>query len=283
MTSVLIGQSDFRDAMNGAPSLIVLDCVAGADTLALAGMTIWRGKSSRNGVLLWRQDEPPPDEMVPLPLAMPGLIAIVVRKADAAAKLVAWSSEVSNIEPPVVLAEQTGQIPGLLAGLLLKSLNEAQMQLGQLHRALAITRMDYEESRVAMASVLRTLGHRPPAALRLVMTRAPAVDGLVSCSVKRRLRLRQMLGISVKEIAAIAFYIHTAQCGSDTLMRVRLIAEESGRVLGSWLLPSDILIEGWMTLDLPNPIVALRESAVIEIQVDLGTCPSSEHSAQLAA
>lgn len=269
MTSVLIERGEMERALNAAPAVILLDGLAGAESLTLAGIDVWRAREREGGFLLQRQGQPAPADPAPLPLAMPGLLAIVAPAPEAAAKLLDWSDRASSIRPPVIAASHAEAVPAQLSALLATQLDEARAQLGDLHRALAVTRLDYEESRVAMAAVLRTLGHRPPAALRQALSTAPAPAGLLSRPAGAHFHLRQMLGLPVKEIAALALHLGTAACGGGTILRIRLIAAESGRIVGSWLLRGDELEEGWLTLDLPAPAAALRESGVVEVEANL--------------
>lgn len=269
MTSVLIARSELQQALGGAPSLIVLDGVAGAEGLALDGMAIWHARTVPEGILLQRTpDEVLAAELMPLALALPGVLAILAPSAAAAKQLRTWARDASNVEPPLIEAASATQALAPLASLLLRALDHTRAQLGQVQRSLAMTRMDYEETRIAMGTVLRTLGNRPPAALRPALSTSPSA--LAVRPAGRRLHLRQIPGIPVREVAAIAFHLAAATCGPDMLLRVRLVAVESGRVMGSWLLPGHALQPGWVTLDLPSPAPALRETAMIEITAELG-------------
>jgi hypothetical protein len=267
MTSVLIARGELQQALGGAPSLIVLEGVAGAARLKLEGLALWHASATPGGFLLHRGARAPEAGLMPLTLAMPGLLAIVAPDAAAAREIGAWTREVSDLSPPVIEARDAAAALGPLTGLLLRDLDHARAQLGEAQRALAATRMDYEETRVAMGSVLRSLGNRPPAALHPVLSTRSAA--LAVQPVRRQLRLRQRPGLVVREIAALAFHLATAACGPEALLRVRLVAVESGRVLGSWLLPGHALEPGWVTLDLPAPAPSLRETALIELEAEL--------------
>ncbi|MCG7359925.1 hypothetical protein MHZ93_01485 [Roseomonas sp. ACRSG] len=268
MTSVLIARTELQQALGGAPSLIVLDGVAGAAALQLEGLTVWHASASPEGTLLHRGAKAPQAGLIPLTLAMPGLLAIVAPDAGAAKPIAAWVRNVSDVSAQVVEAKDAAAALAPVTKLLLRSLNDTQARLGEAHRALAATRMDYEETRIAMGSVLRTLGNRPPVALHAVLSTRPAP--LAAQPAGRHMRLRQRPGLPVREIAALAFHLATAACGPQALLRVRLVAAESGRVLGSWLLPGQALEPGWVTLDLPSPAPALRETALIEFEAELG-------------
>lgn len=268
MTTVLIARADLQHALGGAPSLIVLEGVAGAAELQLEGLTVWHASTSPKGTLLHQGARAPEAGLMPLTLAMPGLLAIVAPDAGAARQIGAWVRDVSDVSAPVIEAAHAAAALVPVTRLLLHSLNDTQIRLGEAHRALAATRMDYEETRVAMGSVLRTLGNRPPAVLHTALSTRPAP--LAVQPAGRYLRLRQRPGLPVREIAALALHLATAACGPEALLRVRLVAAESGRVLGSWLLPGHALEPGWITLDLPTPAPSLRETALIELEAELG-------------
>lgn len=268
MTSVLIARTELQQALGGAPSLIVLEGVAGAAALQLEGLAVWHASATPGGILLHRGPQVPEAALMPLTLAMPGLLAIVAPDAGAARPIGAWVRDASDVSAPVIEAADATAALAPVTQLLLRSLNDAQARLGEAHRALAATRVDYEETRIAMGSVLRTLGNRPPAPLNAVLSGHPAP--LAAHPAGRHLRLRQRPGLPVREIAALAFHVATAECGPRALLRVRLVAAESGRVMGSWQLPGQALEPGWVTLDLPSPAPALRETAVIEIEAELG-------------
>lgn len=267
MTSVLIARGELQQALGGAPSLIVLEGVAGAARLGQEGLAVWHASATPGGILLHWGVTPPEAELMPLSLAIPGLLAIVAPDADAAGPIAAWVRKVADLSPPVIEAAEARAALAPLSGLLLRALNDTQARLGEAHRALAATRVDYEETRIAMGSVLRTLGSRPPAALRPVLSAQPGMR--VVHPAGRCLRLRQRPGLVVREIAALALHLASAACGPEALLRVRLVAAESGRVLGSWRLPGHALEPGWVTLDLPAPAPPLRETALLEIEAEL--------------
>ena len=54
------------------------------------------------------------------------------------------------------------------------------------------------------------------------------------------------------------------------MLRVRLYGAESGRIAGAWVLPGRSLTAGWLTLDLPEPVGPIRETAWLEVKADLG-------------
>ncbi|MFC7554250.1 DUF6212 domain-containing protein [Pseudoroseomonas wenyumeiae] len=268
MTPVLIARTELQQALSGAPSLIVLEEVAEAAQLALEGLTLWHASTTPAGLVLHREAPAAEAGLMPLTLAMPGLLAIVAPDAEAARPVSAWARDVSDVSPAVIEAADATAALRPLTALLLRALDGTRARMGELHRALAATRIDYEDTRIAMGSVLRTLGNRPPAKLRPALSALPAA--LAVQPVHRRLRLRQRPGLAVRDIAALAFHLPTAACGPEALLRVRLVAAESGRVLGSWLLPGPALEPGWVTLDLPAPAPSLRETALIEIAAELG-------------
>jgi hypothetical protein len=269
MTSVLIARAELPQALDGAPSVIVLGGVALDDAPLPEGLVVWHAAAVPGGLLLHRGAPPPAGTWVPLTLAPPGLVAVLAPDVDAARGLLDWIAEVSSIHPPLVEAASAGQALLPLAGLLLRALDSTRAQLGELHRSLALTRTDYEDTRIAMGTVLRTLGGRPPAALRPALSALPE-GGLAVRPAGQRLRLRQLPGLAVREIAALCLHFSAAACGPDMLLRVRLVAAESGRVVGSWMVPGPALEPGWLTLDLPAPAPALRESAMIEVSATLG-------------
>lgn len=266
MTEVLAPPAALAALYTGGPLLILAGEVAGGGggggALALPGLSPWRARRVVEGRFLLHRDEAGGEAgAVPLAHRPPAVLALVGPLAEA---LAAWWTEAGEAAPPVIpVAEPAAALPAL-ARHLAAALAESETRRAELHRALALTRADYEETREVVGALARTLGQRPPEAPRLALATAPDPEGRRVAGGEAA-RLRQPLGLVAEGIAAVALHVAGAEAATARL-RVRLVAAESGRILGAWAVAAPE--PGWLALDLPAPIGPVRETAVLDIAAE---------------
>lgn len=290
MTGFGIGSADLAEIATGAPFVLLAPDVEGAEAPRLGPVGIWRAveveaaddAAEAEGLrfLLQRPttaDAAPSDgATVPLPAA-PGDVLAVLARDEAAGKQLAeaWASAAGDAAtpPPVVLVAEDGDAAAALAPRLAELLAASLAERAALQGSLVVVREDFEAARIALAAAMRTLGLRAPQPLRLTLASEPAGnDGAVGATREGRLALRQRLGLAAEGIATLALHVAEAtRLGANARLRVRLVAEESARVLGCWTVPGTALGPGWLTLDLPEPVGPLRETAVLELEAEAGS------------
>ena len=250
------------DLLSGQPSLLLLDSIPGAETLAAALPTLrcWRVCGLRLEGFGAAETG-----AAPLPALPAGVLAILAPSEAAAAPLLAcWEG---LTPPPLLVVADAAAAWAPLAQLALAETAAAAGRAAGLHRALVATRRDYEETRTAMAVLMQSSGFRAPLALETALASEP---GPVLRTEAGHLALGQLLTLSVESLAAVALHIAAAEVSADTRLRLRLYGAESGRVLAAWLVPAAALRPGWLALDLPAPVGPVRESACLDLVVEGG-------------
>ncbi len=106
-------------------------------------------------------------------------------------------------------------------------------------------------------------GSRPPAARSLVIDLPP---GATAAANGPPARVTQHLGRPAEGLCGIALHVAAVQASAASLLRVRLLAD--GRVIGAWTLPGQMLSEGWLPLDLPQPAPPGTAEAVLDVVVE---------------
>ncbi len=262
MTPLLAPPAALAALLSGQPSLLVLDGIAGAETLAAAlpMLPCWRVQ----GLRLAGFGATDPGE-APLPALPAGVLAILAPSEAAAADLMAcWQG---LAPPPLLVMGDAAAAWAPLAQLALAETSAAAGRAAGLHRALVATRQDYEETRSAMAVLMQSSGFRAPLALETALACEP---GPAVRTEAGHLALGQLLTLSVESLAAVALHIAAAEVSADTRLRLRLYGAESGRVLAAWLVPAAALTPGWLALDLPAPVGPVRETACLDLVVEGG-------------
>src|ERR1700742_3560868 len=108
-------------------------------------------------------------------LQLPADILAIVAPADDAAHLSAlW---VGVAPPPVVIADTFEDAIGRLFAHLNADNERMAARAAELQRALVTTRIEYEDTRVAMNAMTRTLSHQLAIPLRLVAAATPSAEG----------------------------------------------------------------------------------------------------------
>lgn len=253
-------------AGGGSPILLAHVGVARAEDLALPGLSLWLATPARDGdgARLHRPGDDPSRATFALPAPPAGILAVVAPDAAAAAPLLAGLDG-----PPLVEAADAASALPALARIAVAALAAERAAAGDLRVAVATLRQEAEDTRVAMLAALQGDGHRippPPPVLEVDAPPSPAGRAAM-VTAGRHEGLGQVLGTSLEGIAALALHLAEAP-PAETRLRVRLYGAESGRVHGSWAVPSEALTPGWLHLDLPTPIGPVRESACLDLRAD---------------
>ncbi|MBL6077906.1 hypothetical protein JMJ56_07810 [Belnapia sp. T18] len=267
--TVLIAPADLAELYDGSPTLLALDGVALA-LLAQPGLSAWQVTMHGGSLRLHRPGAAAEAATRPVPVPPTQVLAVLAPKAGAAAPLLAWWSAAAPELPPVIEAAEPAAALPELTRLALASLARQAAATAVLHRALAAARQEAEESREAIVSLIRHGSRQsPPAALSQVLALEPAPAGEAVPAAEGRLAAAQVLGLNLEGVASLALHVQEAHVGPAALLRLRLYGAESGRVHGAWLVPGEALQPGWLVLDLPSPLGPVRETAGLDIAVEL--------------
>lgn len=268
--------ADLGALMSGQPALLASSTLPGLETLAVPGVAVWILGRHNDGRLVYTLDAPAlgldSDEaakLVPVTLPPTGVIAVLSPTAEEIQDLAAWWADASGQPAPLVIVRDAAAALPLLFRQMVAELERSNARCIQLERSLAMTRQDYEETRVAIASVSRTLGHRAPGALTLAVALDPSNRQVGSAQEGMRLHLRQPLGRKLEGLAALALHVGTIGTATSGPLRIRVFGEESHRIAASWIVPMEEVVEGWLVLDLPTPLGPEPEGALLEIKADM--------------
>ncbi|WP_157033639.1 DUF6212 domain-containing protein [Belnapia moabensis] len=267
--TVLIAPAELTELYDGSPLLLALEGVELAP-FALPGLSAWQVTMRGGDLRLQRPGAAAEAATQPVPVPPAQVLALLTPNAAAAAPLLAWWSATGPDLPPVIeAAEATTAMPELVR-LALGALGRQVTATAVLHRALVAARQEAEESREAMVSLIQH-GSRQgaPAPLSQVLALDPAPAGEAASAEEGRLAAVQVLGLRLEGIASLALHVQEAHVGPAGLLRLRLYGAESGRVHGAWLVPGEALQPGWLVLDLPSPVGPVRETACLDIAVEV--------------
>ncbi|WP_159997722.1 DUF6212 domain-containing protein [Roseomonas sp. 18066] len=266
MISFHAAPADLAALAGGGPALVLPAGLPQAEILAGTGLVLWWAALLPGSAVWLRRDaapSTPPDNLLPLDLPPAGLLAVIARDADRLAAWAGWWQALGQEPPRLIAAASAIEAWPALAEALVAELAAATDRAGLLQQAQVALRQDHEETRAALGALARQLAHRPPAAPRLALSTEPGAEALAARD--GALRLRQPLGLRLDALTRIG--LHLASVGQGFL-RIRLIGAESDRVQGSWLVPLDGLAPGWLLLDLPAPLPALAETAMLSLQAE---------------
>ncbi|NKC34248.1 DUF6212 domain-containing protein [Falsiroseomonas selenitidurans] len=269
MSAIEIRTTDLAGLMSARPALLAAADLPGLEALRVPGLDLWLLARDGQMLMLRRDGAAPAGPGLPLNLPPSGMLAVVVADPAAFGPFLGWWQDASGQAPPLVRAASgSAALPALLAKLSAE-LGSAHGRAVQLERSLVATRQDYEETRIAMAAAARTLGHRPPGAMAQAVAMEPSMDRVAAPRAGARLFLRQPLGRKLEGLAAIAVHVGAISAATTGPLRLRVHAEESGRIAASWTVPMAQVTEGWLRLDLPTPLGLQPETAVLEITADV--------------
>lgn len=273
MTAPRIRAAELAALLSGHPSVMVSANMPGIEALKPSGLAVWLLSRREGRVILQAEGSPAVGDgakLVELNLPPPGTVALLAATEAEVTDLAAWWLAKSGQPAPLVLAEDVALALPALLGLVTAEMATVHARCVGLERSLAQTRIDYEETRIVIASVSRTLGHRPPAPLTLALSLEPSADQVGAAEGEDgHLFLRQPLGRKLEGLAAFAVHVGAISAATSGPLRLRIHGEESGRIAASWTVPMELLHEGWLVLDLPSPLGPDRETAVLEIAADV--------------
>ncbi len=235
-----------------SPAALLLDAGMPAPGVGLA---LWRASPLGPDWLL-HPEGAPAQGGVKLAAAPAGVLGVLA--AATPVWLAAWPDD-----PPPVLGDVAA-----LATLLAGRVQALRARNGALRESLVTLRAEHEEGRVAMTRLMQATGQGWPGAPRLVHADTP---GPAPALPAGRTRLRRLLPAEIGGVCGIGLHLSRAECGPGSALRLRLLAHESERVLGAWVVPGEALVAGWLALDLPVPAPPWREGAAVEIDIDLMT------------
>ncbi|HFD16560.1 MAG TPA: hypothetical protein ENJ38_09685 [Rhodospirillales bacterium] len=230
---------------------------------------LWRLEPrGRSGVLATPVDTPPGKGERTVDAGTPPMACIAVLAGKPlAGRLRRWWREAADEEMPLV--SDVGGGPDTLLPLLLRRLAERTRVFAEAaaltQRALVHTRQDYELTRERFQELVCRLSLRPPEPPVLACEIAPAGSPL-SLDAEGGVLVRQTLPVSTRGVTAVAFHVDARDAIAACRFRLRLIARESGRILGSWRQEGD-LAPGWQRFELPQPVPGNQETALLELEI----------------
>ncbi|TCZ66032.1 DUF6212 domain-containing protein [Roseicella aquatilis] len=253
---------------DGGPKLVLLPGVAAPEALALPGLALW---TLGDAMLLRPVEEAAEGEGIVLPAAPGQVLALVAPEAAAAAPLLDWwRGAAPGAVPPVIAAARGEAALPALAARAVSALAAGAEEAAAAQQGLVALRQEHEALRVAQAWLRRAAAQlRPPVPPLLVASAEPSPGGHAVAAREGRLALGQSLGVKLEGLASVALHLKEALAFIGTVLRVRLYGAESGRILGAWVLPGHALAAGWLTLDLPEPVGPVRETAWLEVKAEL--------------
>jgi len=213
---------------------------------------------------------------VPLSVLPRNVVAIVGSDSQLCRRVAeAWSAQTGDPGPQTISTEEPHEIMPALARELAGALMASRKQLGEALVALSRTRVDFEETREAMFQLEKTLAARPPGVPR-VRTQVVAGNAVVSSkAANTEVQLEQSLETSVRGIAGVELLVVSPGRGDGSILTARLVAAESETLLGSWVVPANVMSPGWLKLLFPTPINMRDETAVISITLEAGPAGQS--------
>ncbi len=265
--SLFVAPAGLASLYSGPPLLLALAGLPGLEALALEGLALWLVTQDGAALRLHRPGEAPELATEALPAAAP-VLALVAPSAAAAAPLAeAWAALGGEAPPQLLAADAPAALPAL-ARLAVAALAQTTAELGQAQRGLVATRQDYEATRIAVARLEQSLGGRMPAPPTLRLQLEPGAGLVVQAGLGPQ-ALSQGLGLPVDGLCTVALHVAEARMGPASQLRLRLLGAEGGQVLAAWRPPGAALRPGWLLLDLPSPLPALRQTALLELAAEL--------------
>ncbi len=230
---------------------------------------LWRLEArGRSGILATPVDTPLGEVDRTVDAGTPPMACIAVLAGKPlAGRLRRWWRETGDDEMPLV--SDVGGGTDTLLPLLLRRLAECTRTFAEAaaltQRALVRTRQDYELTRERFQELMCRLSLRPPEPPVLACEIAPAGPPL-SLEAEDGVLVRQRLPVSTQGVTAVAFHVAARHPVADCRLRLRLIARESGRILGSWRQEGH-LAPGWQRFELPQPVPGSQETALLELEI----------------
>ncbi len=230
---------------------------------------VWRiAPGGRNSFLVAPEKGVPEGDARPVEVGTPPAACIALVVEDGlAGRLRRWWRQAGDCEAPVVTCgdgDPATILPPLLRLLAERTRSFAEAA-ARTQRSLVRTRQDYEQLRERFDELVCRLSLRPPEPPLLACEITPAGPPLMPEAEESGIVLEQSLPLSTHGVTAVAFHVAGRQPVVDCRLRLRLVARESGRILGSWIHPGD-LRPGWQRFELPQPIAGVHETASLELR-----------------
>jgi hypothetical protein len=262
---VFMSARDIARCFSGGPSLLVSARLAPGDRSVFGFDTILVSVDS-SSVRFFRPGEAGvADDFIETEELPSDLLAIVAEPGDADALTLLWS-DLGQVAPPIVAVAEVQDAIGPIVAQVKAEIAAATARSAELQRALVATRAEFEETRAAMQGVMRTLSHRYATKMNLVTVAAPSKG--TTLSVRPSEGVKRVYAVSTEGVTCIALHVAALRAEADTVLRVALLGEESGRVLGEWRRPGSALSTGWNVFDFPTPVAAVRETVAVAVAVD---------------
>lgn len=192
--------------------------------------------------------------------------ALLLPEGRLAARLRRWWRESGDVEAPVVAIDDGRPEEALprLFRFLARRTRELATAAAAAQRALVRTRQDYEQTRQVFDELMTTLSLRPPEPPVLACEVPPAETSQAVSPIDAMLTVSQPLPVQCHGIVALAVHLAGRSEVEDGRLRLRLLAKESGRILGSWS-RTGRLAPGWQRFELPQPVLGIHETALLEV------------------
>ena len=282
--TVRIAREDFATATSSAPKVLFFDEASArslGDDLGGGVCAIVVRRDAGGFVFSVPDGSKAEDEAALVEICEPptGCIAIVGKDEASLASLSEWWRHRDG-ESPAVVAERGGAAgrSALLATLCRRLAAEVTQQarfgVGALS-SLARLREEYEEVREAMAQLDRHLSGRRIGELTLVSEYPQGAARFEAQEHPGLSSIRQPLDVPGRQLAAVAVHLAGIGRNAEGSLRVRLLAMETQRVLGSWRIPADQIAAGWLRLELPLPVQAFAQSVALDLDLGELTDPPS--------
>ena len=217
------------------------------------------------------------DDFVEISQLPSDLLAIVATPNDAPQLCALWAER--GLEPPALIAvKHAAEAVGPILARARVEMAAVTVRCAELQHGLAATRAEFEETRVAMHGLMRTLSHRYATKMNLVAVATPSPGKSVNLEASGT--LQQIYPVATESVTCLALHIVDAVLDQNAVLKVALLGAESGRVLGEWRVPGSAVLIGWNIFDLPVPVAAVRET--FALHVSLNAAPGSVVTFSLA-
>ncbi len=270
MTKFLIAADEFAPFMANRPGVLLVGWDQDAAAFAEMGLEVWygHGLSAGSAAISRTADKPAAEALVELPVSPAGIMAVLCGAKVADQTWRAWFKANQGERAPEFVTGDAPSAMRAIAARLLADRARVVEECADLHLALSRLRQDCEQMETVSSGLVRALGHRATGDVKLLVSADPS-DAAIKLNPAHPI-LTQKLGMRVDGLAVVAVMVLRAKLEPDDALRVRLSGVESGRVFGSWLVPADALVAGWLSLELPTPVAWAPETAQIELHLAAG-------------
>ncbi len=243
----------------GMPVLLMSEALSRSEALLPPGICVVPVRFDEDGRVFFSGDtETPPSDV---------LLAFLGNAAEDTALRTCLSRHGIPL-PRIVCNAAPDEMAHAVIGATVGMIAEGVRREALLRQALLGLRQEAEETREALGTLRETLAASLPAQhLVPVLERLPAGEG-ASLPFAKTFHFILRIPVEVHGLTAVALHVAGAHLQGEDRLGIRLLGEESGRVLGAWDVPAAALPAGpdWLTLDLPLPIETARETVRLDIE-----------------